>query len=352
MSNSLPLSPLSAPVMPAEWERQDAIILAWPHSGTDWAPMLHEAQACFSRVAQAIVSEMALIVITPEVEEVRRQLAHIDNHDRIIYQSIATNDTWARDFGPISVVDQGRRILLDFKFNAWGMKFASNYDNLICREMASNGIFSAPLINCQDFVLEGGSIESDGIGTILTTTTCLLSHNRNDSLDKKHIEDVLCQRLGAKKVLWLEHGYLEGDDTDSHIDTLARLAPGNTILYVQSRGTRDEQDLSLKLMEQELKAMTNASGDAFNLVPLPCPEPIVDEAGERLPATYANFLITNTQVLVPVYNQPSNDARALEAIAQVFPGRRVAGIDCNALIQQHGSLHCITMQIPHNFLNI
>ena len=349
MSNSLPLL---APVMPAEWERQDAIILAWPHSGTDWSPMLHEVQACFTRVAQAIVSEMPLIVITPEVEEVRHQLAHLDNYDRIIYLNIDTNDTWARDFGPISVVDQGCSILLDFKFNAWGMKFASNYDNLICREMASSGVFSTPLVNCQDFVLEGGSIESDGMGTILTTSTCLLSHNRNDYLDKQQIEDVLRQRLGAKKVLWLNHGFLEGDDTDSHIDTLARLAPDNTILYVQSNGSHDEQDLSLKLMEEELQAMTNASGVPFNLVPLPCPEPIVDEDGVRLPATYANFLITNTQVLVPIYNKPSNDAKALDTIAQAFPGRSVVGIDCNALINQHGSLHCITMQIPHNFLNI
>lgn len=349
MSNSLPLS---APVMPAEWERQDAIILAWPHSGTDWAPMLHEAQACFTRVAEAIVSETALIVITPEVEEVRHQLAYIAHSSRIIYLGIPTNDTWARDFGPITVVDQGRRMLLDFKFNAWGMKFASNYDNLICREMASSGIFSAPLINCQDFVLEGGSIESDGMGTILTTNTCLLSHNRNDSLDKQHIEDVLRQRLGAKKVLWLGHGYLEGDDTDSHIDTLARFAPGNTILYVHSNGSLDEQDMSLKLMEEELLAMTNANGVPFNLVPLPCPEPIVDEEGMRLPATYANFLITNTQVLVPIYNQPSSDSLALEAIAQAFPGRSVVGIDCNALIKQHGSLHCITMQIPHKVLSV
>mgnify|MGYP002624444136 CR=1 FL=1 len=334
----------------AEWEPQDTIMLAWPHRGTDWCYMLNEAQACFKEVARAIVREMRLIIIAPDVDDVKLQLSDIEHNDRIIYQEIDTNDTWARDFGPISVIDGDKRYMLDFKFNAWGMKFAAYHDNLICMKMFENDIFNAQAINCQDFVLEGGSIESDGMGTILTTSQCLLSPNRNRHLSKQQIEDVLKERLGAKKVLWLNSGELCGDDTDAHIDTLARLAPGNTILYVKCDDPSDEQYSSLQRMEQELKAMTNAQGEPFALVPLPCPAPIHDKEGNRLPATYANFLITNKQVLVPIYNQPEKDKLVLDTIAKAFPERDVVGIDCNALIQQHGSLHCITMQIPENFL--
>ena len=337
-------------VLPAEWERQDAIVVAWPHRGTDWHYMLSQAQQCFKNVAAAIVKEMRLIVVAPDAEAVRRQLSDLENGDNIIYVECETNDTWARDFGPISVVDDGKHLMLDFKFNAWGMKFPSCHDNLICHHMESNGIFNATWVNCQDFVLEGGSIESDGQGTILTTSRCLLSPNRNGWLRKEGIEEVLNSRLGAKKVLWLDNGELTGDDTDAHIDTLARLAPGNTILYVQCDDPSDEQYEPLRLMEQELATMTNAQDEKFNLVPLPCPSPIHDEDGQRLPATYANFLITNSQVLVPVYGQPENDKKALDTIGKVFDTRTVVGIDCNALIQQHGSLHCITMQIPENYL--
>jgi len=337
-------------MMPAEWEHQDAVMLAWPHCDTDWDYMLDEVQECFKHVATAIVQEMALIVISPDIADVKSQLSGIEHNDRIIYQEIHTNDTWARDFGPIAVVQDDKRFLLDFKFNAWGLKFTACYDNLICMKMFQNGIFNAQPIDCQDIVLEGGSIESDGMGTILTTSQCLLSPNRNRHLNKIQIEEMLKIRLGAKKVLWLNHGELTGDDTDAHIDTLARIAPGNTILYVKSHNPDDEQHASLQLMEQELQVMTNAQDEHFNLVALPCPEPIYDEDGQRLPATYANFLITNTQALVPTYNQPENDNNAIKTIAQVFPGRQVVGIDCNALIKQHGSLHCITMQIPKNFL--
>lgn len=342
--------PISTTIMPSEWQRQDAIMLAWPHIGTDWHYMLDEVQQCFKQVARAIVKEMRLVVIAPNIDDVKHQLCDIDSGTNIVYQEIDTNDTWARDFGPISVLQYGIQSLLDFKFNAWGMKFAANLDNLVCDKMAQNGIFNAKMVNCQDFVLEGGSIESDGQGTILTTSQCLLSPNRNGAHSKEQIEEVLKQRLGAKKVLWLDHGKLIGDDTDSHIDTLARLAPANTILYVKSDDPSDEQYTSLKLMEAELQVMTNAQDEPFTLVPLPCPAPIYDEDGQRLPATYANFLITNSQVLVPTYGQSSNDILALNTIQSVFTSRKVVSIDCNALIKQHGSLHCITIQIPQNFL--
>ena len=341
---------LSTAIFPAEWEPQDAIMLAWPHEATDWNYMLNEVQSCFKMIAAAITREMKLIVIAPHINEIKEQLQDIDHAGNIIYQESNTNDTWARDFGPISIIDGHLQLMLDFKFNAWGMKFAACHDNLICQKIADSGIFDAQRVNCQDFVLEGGSIESDGKGTILTTSRCLLSPNRNGSLNRQEIENVLKARLGAKKVLWLEHGELTGDDTDAHIDTLARFAPGNTILYVKSDDPSDEQYAPLRLMEEELKTLTNAQDETFKLVPLPCPRPILDEDGFRLPATYANFLITNSQVLVPTYGQPDNDRQAIDVIDKVFPNRSVVGIDCNALIKQHGSLHCVTMQIPKNFL--
>lgn len=341
---------LSHAVLPPEWHPQDAIILAWPHCDTDWCYMLNEVQSCFIQVARAILRDNRLIVIAPDTSLVKQQLSDIDNGTNIIYQELATNDTWARDFGPLAMTQGNNRMLLDFKFNAWGMKFAACHDNLICQRLFDNEIFDATPVNCQDFVLEGGSIESDGQGVILTTSRCLLSPNRNGALSKEDIDGILSQRLGAKKVLWLNYGELVGDDTDAHIDTLARFAPNNTILYVKCDDTSDEQHESLQLMEKELMAMTNTNGEHFKLVPLPCPSPILDEDGLRLPATYANFLITNTQVLVPTYGQPECDNAALNIINKVFTTRRVVGIDCKALIKQHGSLHCITMQIPKNFL--
>ena len=338
--------------MPSEWEPQDAVILAWPHENTDWACMLPEVEHCFVQVARNILRTTRLIVVSPCEQHVRAMVdPQGDFQDKIVHVQCDTNDTWARDFGPIALKRDGApHSLLDFKFNAWGMKFAACLDNLICREMDRAGILRVPLVSCQDFVLEGGSIESDGCGTILTTEQCLLSVNRNDNLSKEEIEHELKQRLGARKVLWLKHGALVGDDTDSHIDTLARLAPGNVILYVKCDNAADEQYPELQLMEAELRAMTDARGRPFELVPLPCPDAIVDEDGNRLPATYANFLITNGQVLVPTYGQEEKDLAALEAIGQVFKGYNVVGIDCNALIKQHGSLHCITMQIPENFI--
>ena len=339
---------LSNHIMPAEWNRQDAILIAWPHRDTDWATMLNEVKSCYIELAKAIVKEMKLIIVAPDITEVKHDLKGIECENKIIYCETSTNDTWARDFGPITVSSEDGNYMLDFKFDAWGMKFAACYDNQVCRQISH--LFNAQLVNCQDFVLEGGSIESDGKGTILTTSRCLLSPNRNSALNKSQIEIVLKSRLGAKKVLWLNNGELVGDDTDAHIDTLARLAPNNTIVYVKCDNEQDEQYKSLQLMEQELKNMTNADGECFNLVPLPCPTAIYDDDGNRLPATYANFLITNTQVLVPTYAQKETDQLALDTISQVFPDRNVIGIDCNSLIKQHGSLHCITMQIPENFI--
>ncbi len=337
--------------MPAEWEPQSGIMLAWPHKDTDWNYMLTEVQECFKHIAEAIVEDETLILIAPDVAQVKMQLAHLDQ-SQIKYYEIPTNDTWARDFGAISVIENGCPKLIDFKFNAWGLKFAANFDNLINHSLAKMNTFSCNLKNRLNFVLEGGSIESDGAGCILTTENCLLSPNRNGEFTKDDIEQVLRSELGAEKVLWLSSGELEGDDTDSHIDTLARFAPCNTILYVSCDDKSDCHYQSLKRMETELMAMSNINGEKFNLKKLPLPDAIFDEDGLRLPATYANFLIMNHQVLVPIYNQPKNDDKALTVIGEAFPKHKIVGIDCNALIKQHGSLHCLTMQFSKNMINL
>ncbi len=335
--------------MPAEWHPQDAILLAWPHVATDWCPMLDEVKRCYRHLIAAIVDHEPVLLVTPDVPATRRELADIDN-GRILYSPIDTNDTWARDFGPITVIDdRGTPVLLDYKFDAWGMKFAACLDNLVNRRLRDNGALAAPMVGRQSFVLEGGSIESDGNGTLMTTSRCLLSPNRNADYDRAQIERQLLHDLGMEKMIWIENGFLEGDDTDAHIDTLARFAPHATILYCGADAPVDAQAQSLLALERELTSATDREGRHYRLVKLPTPTPIVDEDGQRLPATYANFLVTNEKVLVPVYGQEADDD-ALALIASCFD-RNVEGIDCRPLIKQHGSLHCVTMQLPRGTVN-
>lgn len=330
--------------LPAEWEEQSAILMAWPHENTDWNYMLPEVEHCYTQIVENIAKNEDLIIVTHDTHYLRQKLAHLPSERLHIFR-IDTNDTWARDFGPISVIKNGIPVLYDFKFNAWGLKFAANLDNLINSSLFKTGIFNTELENRLNFVLEGGSIESDGRGTLLTTTECMLSKNRNGEFSKQDIEDYLSRQFGIEKFIWLNHGRLDGDDTDGHIDTLARFCPNDTIAYVGCDNPSDSHFDELKLMEAELKDAVSSQGHPFNLVKLPLPSPVYDENGQRLPATYANFLITNNQVLVPTYGQEDSDSEALRIIATLFPTREVVDIDCRSLIKQHGSLHCATMQL-------
>lgn len=337
---------------PAEWEPQQAIMMAWPHENTDWKGILEEAIACYTTIASFILRHEDLIVATPFLNLAQKDLADVKAEHSIHYLQVPTNDTWARDFGAITVLRERLPVPIDFKFNAWGLKFPANEDNLINRRLASCGLFRTQLLNCQGFVLEGGSIESDGQGTLLTTAQCLLSPNRNGDLLQDEIEAFLIKTLGIEKVLWLHHGEMPGDDTDAHIDTMARFAPGNIILYNGNSYTSKYKNESLELMRDELSHFSNARGERYKLMELPVPLPIFDDSGQQLPATYANFLVMNRQVLVPVYNQPDLDELAQNIIATAFPEHEVCSVDCTPLIQQHGSLHCITMQFPLNTLNL
>lgn len=334
-----------APLLPAEWALQSGIQLTWPHAGTDWAYMLSEVQECFVNIASEIARREILLIVTPEPEEVKKQIVGRVNMDNVRFLECETNDTWARDHGAITMTDTDGPSLLDFTFNGWGLKFASDKDNCITRRAVEAGVLKGQYINRLGFVLEGGSIESDGQGTLLTTSECLLSPNRNGQLNKVEIEEFLRSTFHLERVLWLDYGYLAGDDTDSHIDTLARFCSPDTIAYVQCCDKEDEHYEALRQMEEQLKSFRTLNGEPYRLLPLPMADKI-EVDGERLPATYANFLIMNEAVLYPTYCQPENDLRAREVLQQAFPRYEIIGIDCRALIKQHGSLHCVTMQYP------
>lgn len=336
-------------VLPAEWYPQSGIQLTWPHRHTDWAYMLEEVEKCFLEIAREIAAREKLLIVTPYPEEVRQYIAPHVNMDNVEFHTCRTNDTWARDHGGITVFEDDRATICDFKFNGWGLKFAAQYDNLITSNCYQAGVFNARYRNRLNFALEGGSIESDGEGTLMTTSECLLSPNRNGEWNREEIENYLKTVFGIRQVLWLNHGYLAGDDTDSHVDTLARLAPEHTIVYVRCTDRDDEHYDALTRMEEELRGFRTLDGKPYRLLALPMADAIYEEE-ERLPATYANFLILNEAILYPTYGQPENDRQAAEVLKKAFPNREIVGIDCTALIKQHGSLHCVTMQYPISVL--
>ncbi|MFR9165411.1 MAG: agmatine deiminase family protein [Dysgonomonas sp.] len=340
-------------LFPPEWHPQSAIQLTWPHEDSDWGYMLEEISSCFVNIAREILQRQKLIIVCKDKDAVKFMLGECSNSPNLVLTEIKSNDTWARDHSAISVYTDGKPTLYDFTFNGWGLKFAANYDNQINRGLEKNKIFSPniPLVNKKDFVLEGGSLETEGKGTLLTTSECLLSPNRNSYLSKGEIEEYLKSTFGLKRVLWLDHGYLAGDDTDSHIDTLARFCDERTIAYVKCEDKNDEHFDALQKMEMQLKSFLDFEGKPYRLIELPMAKPVYFD-GERLPATYANFLIMNTAVLCPVYNDAATDDKAMEQLKKAFPEKEIVGIDCSAIIKEHGSLHCVTMQYPEGFINI
>ncbi|WP_027449511.1 agmatine deiminase family protein [Xylanibacter brevis] len=321
--------------MLAEWEAQSMVQLTWPHRDTDWAPILHDITAVYRNMAREIAKREALLIVAPA--SLSAELGKMENAS---ITSFTSNDTWARDHGFITVEEDQQLVLLDFQFNGWGEKFEAERDNAINRHLYDQGLVKGAYEQHLDFVLEGGSIESDGQGTVFTTSCCLMAPHRNQPLTQLEIEERLKAWLGAERVVWLNHGSLIGDDTDGHIDTLVRICPNDTIVYTGG----DEAHPDLRLMEEELRGLRTMGGKPYRLLKLPLPRPVFDEEHNRLPATYANYLVINGAVLVPTYNQPDLDAEAMSIISQAYPDREVVGIDCMAVVWQHGSLHCCTMQ--------
>lgn len=340
-----------------EWEKQDLVLLTWPHSDTDWADMLTEVEACYMDIARAILRYEDLLILTQEPAHVRALLGEKEHPHKLFVLEMPSNDTWVRDYGPLSFrIEQEdgsiTKAIADFTFNGWGMKFAAGKDNLMTRCLYLSGAFKRDVqtMNRLMLVLEGGGVESDGQGTILSTYGCIYEPNRNPGFDEEDLYDVLKETLGAERLILLKNGELEGDDTDGHIDTLARFLSPTQIAYVQCEDGHDIHYHGLKRMEQELRELRTPEGQPYELIPLPHPTAIHEEDGHRLPATYANFLFVNGAILVPTYNQPSDEI-ALDRLRKACPDRDIVGIDCRQLIRQHGSLHCATMQIPQGFMN-
>ena len=340
---------MAASRFPAEWEPQSGVILAWPHAGTDWAPRLAEVEQAYVGLVSAVARfEPVLLCVADAQVEARAQalLAGHAAEGRVRYARLPYDDTWLRDSGPISLREDGHYRLLDFHFTAWGGKFEAGRDDRIVENLQEQGLFAHAIRERVEFALEGGAIETDGAGTLLSTWQCL--HERHPDKSREEIEGVLRDSLRQQRVLWLEHGYLEGDDTDAHIDTLARFAAPDAIVYQGCQDPDDRHYVELQAMAAELRALRTASGAPYRLFELPWAQPILDE-GRRLAASYANFLIVDGAVLMPAYGDAA-DAEAARVMARAFPGREIVPVNCRPLIWQNGSLHCLTMQLPEGVL--
>ena len=335
--------------LPAEWEPQSGVMLTWPHSDTDWADQLDRVEQLYGALAVLIARFEPVLNVCRDPAHARRVYALIGDPSvgpNVQRFGIApSNDTWARDHGPIGVrTDDDRALLLDFRFNGWGGKFAADRDNRISRVLSESGIFGPTQLEAVDLVLEGGAIETDGRGTLLAVKRTLADPKRNPGLTLETIENILRDRLGIRHYLWLEHGAISGDDTDGHIDTLVRFCAPDTLCYVRCADPADTDFAELQAMEHELLALRDPAGKPYRLVPLPTPAPVLNSDGSRLPAGYANFLIINGAVLVPTYEDPA-DEEAIAVLADLFPDRVVLPVDCLPLVRQGGSLHCISMQL-------
>jgi agmatine/peptidylarginine deiminase len=339
-------SDASAWRFPAEWETQSAVLIAWPHAGTDWAARLPSVEGTYVALVAAIVRFEPCLVLVPDerVHSHARHLLGAGGVDlaKVHFERLDYDDTWLRDSGPITLRRGDARKLLDFHFTAWGGKFAAGRDDRIVSELRHRGALAAEAYERIDFALEGGGIETDGEGTLLTTWRCL--HERHPALQRGELGDRLKAWLHQHRVLWLDHGYLEGDDTDAHVDTLARFAAPDAIVFQGCSDPADSHWGELQAMGAELAALRTADGREYRLFELPWPKPILDE-GRRLAASYANFLIVNGAVLMPVYGDAA-DGRAAQVMAQAFPDREIVPVPCRPLIWQNGSLHCLTMQLP------
>ena len=328
--------------LPPEWQKQRAVLMAFPHKNSDWNNNLKSALTPFIRTAQAIAYTAPIYIICDDKDATASLFCYPRN---LSFIEMPTNDTWIRDYGYISVVEDGEMKLLDFKFDAWGGKFDATLDNAVNRAFHKKGYMGITPLETIDFVLEGGAIESDGLGTIMTTTACLCNENRNGGLSKNEVEEKLAKYLGAKRVLWLDYGYLAGDDTDSHIDTLARFVSEDTIMYVQCLDKKDEHYVELRKMEEQLKEFRTFEDKKYTLIPLPMVSAKFDEENNRLPATYANFLITNGALVYPSYSV-KEDKVVHEIFKDFFVDKEIIPVECSRLIEEGGSLHCSTMQIP------
>ncbi len=332
---------------PAEWEPQAAVVIAWPHASGDFSN-LSAVEENYQAFAAAISRFQPLIIICKNGEHQEHIQQYLKCTENMHFIQADYNDIWLRDTVFLSMEWQHPKVklqLLNFRFNGWGNKYPHAADNALNLALFAHPIFKGLATATLDLVLEGGSVESDGQGTLMSTPNCLFNPNRNPALSQQAISSQVLNYLGGKRLLWLEQDHLAGDDTDAHIDTLARFCNVSTIAYTSCDDTTDPHFSGLKQMETQLKTFKTNDGKPYHLVALPLPKPIHDDQGQRLPANYANFLIINGAVLVPVYDD-ANDNIALQRLKDCFPGWEILPVPCRALVHQYGSLHCASMQIP------
>jgi agmatine/peptidylarginine deiminase len=330
---------------PAEWEKQSAVLIAWPHRSGDFNNRLESIEETYSFIAKTITQQQKLIIVCHDDSHQLHIKALLHSDHNIDYIQATVNDTWVRDTVFLTVENDGVPQLLNFRFNGWGNKYPHHEDNALNHKLLTQNPFKCVGHQDVDFILEGGSVESDGVDTVMTTRQCLLNPNRNKGLTQPEIEQQLSIHLGAKRVLWVDQDNLAGDDTDAHIDTLARFCSATTIAYTSCDNSNDRHYHSLKRMEAQIQAFRTQANKPYELVALPMPKPIFDEDHQRLPANYANFLIINNAVMVPVYDD-AMDAIAVERLGVCFPKHRIIPTPCRPLVYQYGSLHCMTMQFP------
>lgn len=337
----------------SEFAPQSGVMLTWPHRHSDWQHLLAGVEPVYTEIARAIAEREHLLVVCHDSDHrwhIRQMLEQAGVMlERVIFHCVRTNDTWVRDYGPLTVLRDDQPELLDFTFNAWGDKYSATLDDAVTGSLYAAGVFGTLPCRRIPMVLEGGSIDVDGAGTLLTTARCLLAPTRNPGLDRTALEAALREHLGVERVLWLEHGELAGDDTDAHVDMLARFCDARTIAHTICTDSADPHYAPLAAMEEELRGFRTAAGEAYRLVPLPLPRAVHAADGARLPASYANFLIINGAVLLPVYDDPM-DAVVRERLQTCFPDRDIVTVNCRPLIEQYGSLHCATMQLPAGVL--
>lgn len=338
----------------AEWANQDGVLLAWPHAQSDWLPLLARIERVYAELLYHIArfEHVVLLCHSEDLAESVREKLTVRGikPERVHILTVPYNDTWLRDSGPLTVADTQQVQVCDFRFNGWGGKFDATLDDRICHALSQHPLFQARY-QSYDVILEGGSIDTDGAGTLLTTRQCLLTETRNPDMQVSDYENLFAREFGIERVLWLQHGTLEGDDTDGHVDMLARFCDPNTIAYTSCERSEDVHYPSLTALASELAALRTRDGRPYTLVPLPIPKAIYNQDGQRLPASYANFLIINDAVLVPLY-EDRNDERVLQRLRECFPQRQVIGINARAVIEQFGSIHCLTMQLPRGVLRL
>lgn len=323
------------------------MLFTWPRASGDWADELAPARDSIAHAARVVSQTQTVILIAADenaYESIQTHPALSLGNPKLRVHRAPNNDVWVRDYGPLTLLGNSQRQFLDCRFNGWAGKYPADKDDRVTHALIQSSLLGQGNYQRREYILEGGAIDGNGAGALLVTRCCLLACPRNANDSEAVWNQRFADDLGIQNVHWLDHGLLEGDDTDGHVDTLARFVAQDHIVYQGCEDPADCHYSSLQNLGRQLTGLRQINGGAYQVQALPLPQPQYDAHGRRLPAGYANFLIANNVVLVPQYNDPA-DAQALRIIGDCFPAREAVGIDCAPLIRQNGAIHCAAMQI-------